>query len=886
MSNLTNSHPSNNNHPTAAASPAAASINASRQQPSEFARLAQGELAQAARSADAHTAHADTAMWSRLILSWQRLLSLSGYYWVLLAQLVVVIAFISYLPSWLIGYALFSIAAQLPQIKARLNTARKRKRVYQGIQLLGFVAALAGLWLSYQTAFGVDVGVAFLLLCLASKLWELYQRRDAYVVLNLSLFVVAALFLLDQGLLTSVVAMMAVLTVLLALIALNDEQSDEQPNEEYRSQPPLPSELTANVSAVQSTVSQPRSTQHNTSKATKATKATDHGTGRLRSLLILAASAVPLLLVLFLFFPRLPPLWSVQLAGQQATTGVSDSMSPGDFANLSQSSALAFRVEFAGNRPTQSQLYWRGLVFTDFDGVTWTPPHGETIQYGQLWQAGEVMPPWLDTALSSIVDKQTNSAVPTYRSDDYRIILEPTQQQWLFALDYPVTAQQHIAMQPDFTLRYWRPVTQQLRYQVGFYPQMHIDSQLSDRQRRINLALPPQGNPQARRLAQQLFSQSGSDPVRYIQAIKDWINQGAFRYTLSPPPLGDERIDEFLLQTQAGFCEHYASSFTYLMRAAGIPARVVAGYQGGELGRDGSSWEVRQMDAHAWSEVWLDGQGWVRIDPTAFVAPERVEQGMDAVTSQQGAALFGTGAGAQLSYQQFKMLQTLRRLSDQASYYWQRDVVGYDQDKQKNTLLNWLNITSWMQQVMWLLVSAVVIMAVVATVIWYRRRQQWHPVDTPLIKLSKRLEKHDKTLARRSDEGMLAWLERLQSLQAQAQAQFKPNANPSSAATMTMDTTIGIGIGIGIGTGTGTGTGTETVTETVTDATTAAETIHELQQLYRQLRYAQQAAASWDNDHRSEYRQQQQRLQQLARRIKANQGILTNEHDHPIQYDF
>lgn len=198
-----------------------------------------------------------------------------------------------------------------------------------------------------------------------------------------------------------------------------------------------------------------------------------------------------------------------------------------------------------------------------------------------------------------------------------------------------------------------------------------------------------------------------------------------------------------------------------MMRAAGIPARVVAGYQGGELSRGGNVWEVRQKDAHAWTEVWLDGQGWVRVDPTAFVAPERVEQGMDALTQAQGAAMFGDGASAQISYQQYQMLQTLRRLSDQASYYWQKDVVGYDQDKQADSLLKWFNIRSIMQQIIWLAVSAITVMVILVFIIWQRRRKRWHPADLPLAQLSKRIGKADKSLARDNNEGQLAWLERL-----------------------------------------------------------------------------------------------------------------------------
>ncbi len=632
---------------------------------------------------------------------YRKLIALPAYYWVLIAQIIVILPHTAHLPLWLMGFAVLSVIAQLPCIKARFKKITHLKRVYQSMQMLGFLLGLVGLWLTYNTAFGLDMGVAFLVLCLISKLWELYKRRDAYVVLNLSLFVLAALFLMDQGLVTTLEVIIGAVIVLLAFIALNDDGNSR-------------------------------------------------GDGRLRTLGVLGIGALPLLVVLFLFFPRLPPLWSVQLSGQQATTGVSDSMSPGDFASLGQSTELAFRVEFTDKRPPQQQLYWRGLVFSNFDGVTWRPSAQQ-----QQWRAEQQAPPWIENAFSTV--PEAAKAAP----DSYQIILEPTQQNWLFGLDYPFAQQQEISITSDFTLLKDQPVTQQLRYDVLQFSPMQIDTVLSDEARRLNLALPSKGNPQARALAQQLFIQSGSDPVRYMAAIERWINQTEFRYTLSPPRLNNNRIDEFLFETKAGFCEHYSSSFTFMMRAAGIPARVVAGYQGGELSRAGNVWEVRQKDAHAWTEVWLTGQGWVRVDPTAFVAPERVEQGMDALTQAQGAAMFGEGASAQISYQQYQMLQTLRRLSDQASYYWQKDVVGYDQDKQANSLLKWFNIHSITQQILWLAVSAIIIMATLVFFIWQRRRKRWHPVDLPLVQLSKRIGKRDKLLARHESEGQLAWLERL-----------------------------------------------------------------------------------------------------------------------------
>lgn len=664
-----------------------------------FEKLAYGQLA-STRLSDRQRHDKPASISNR----YQRLLSLPAYYWVLIAQLFVILPHAAYLPLWLIGFAIITIIAQLPSIKAKFKPTRL-KRLYQVMQMLGFLLGLAGLSLTYGAAFGLDMGVGFLVLCLVSKLWELYKRRDAYVVLNLSLFVIAGLFLLDQGLVTTLQAVAATIIVLLAFITLNDDS--------------------------------------NTS-----------GDGRMRTLGVLGVSALPLLVVLFLFFPRLPPLWSVQLSSSQATTGVSDSMSPGDIASLSQSTELAFRVEFAQARPAQSELYWRGLVFSDFDGVTWRP--NRRVQ--QQWQPGRQPPNWLARSLATATTKTEPKS--------YEITLEPTQQQWLFGLDYPLPQNKDTRLTSDFTLIKEEPVSEQLRYEVLRYAPMQIDPILDEVSRAANLTLPSAGNLQTQNLAKQLFAQSGSDPERYIQAIQRWINQTEFRYTLSPPPLDEDRIDSFLFETKAGFCEHYSSSFTFMMRAVGIPARVVAGYQGGEMSRGGNVWEVRQMDAHAWSEVWLEGQGWVRVDPTAFVAPERVEQGMDALTQSRGASLFGEGAAAQVSYQQYQMLQALRRLSDQASYYWQKDVVGYDQDKQAGSLLKWFNIRSISEQIAWLAASAITVISLLVFMIWYRRRKQWHPADRPLIKLSSKVAKNDRALSRHDNEGALAWLKRLENSQA------------------------------------------------------------------------------------------------------------------------
>ena len=739
--------------------------------PASFGQLALGY------DIKAHVKQNGDAKWYR------KLFALPAYYWVLIAQVLVISPHAAHLPLWLIGFAVVSIAAQLPRIKAKFKKIAHLKRVYQGMQMLGFLLGLAGLWLTYNTAFGLDMGVAFLVLCLISKLWELYTRRDAYVVLNLSLFVLAALFLMDQGLVTTLEVIVGAVIILLAFIALNDDGNTR-------------------------------------------------GDGRLRTLGVLGVGALPLLVVLFLFFPRLPPLWSVQLSGNQATTGVSDSMSPGDFANLGQSTELAFRVEFEDNRPPQQELYWRGLVFNDFDGVTWRPSPQQ-----QQWQPSSRPPAWIENALATIPDAAKSTPAT------YKIVLEPTQQNWLFGLDYPFSQRQDISITSDFTLLKDQPVTQQLRYDVLQFAPMRIDPVLSDESRRLNLTLPTEGNPKSKALAQQLFAQSDSDPVRYMAAIERWINQTEFRYTLSPPRLNNNRIDEFLFDTKAGFCEHYSSSFTFMLRAAGIPARVVAGYQGGELSRGGNVWEVRQKDAHAWTEVWLEGQGWVRMDPTAFVAPERVEQGMDAITQSQGAAMFGDGAGAQISYQQYQMLQTLRRLSDQASYYWQKDVVGYDQDKQADSLLKWFNIRSIMQQIVWLAVSAIIVMSILVFVIWQRRRKRWHPVDLPLAQLSKRIGKADKSLAREDNEGQLAWLERLATaIDSNAQSSIEINTDSQSKDSNSKDSH----------------------DSKAAQTKIAQAKITEIQQDYRQLRYGRLSTLEIsDSDYQKVLKQLKKKVSEL-----------------------
>ncbi len=652
---------------------------------------------QITKASDNFATYANGKAAVRSVAWWRYLWALPAYHWVLMACGVVFLLHITSLPFWLSLFGGLTLVAQIPSIKVKVINARFKmmtyRQVYRAVQLVGFLGSALGLWVFFGQSFGADISIAFLVLCLIAKLWELNTKRDGYVALTLGLFVAAAAFLWSQSLILAVMVLFAVAMALFGFIALADENNNT-------------------------------------------------GSGRGTMLGLIMLPAVPMLVVLFLFFPRFDPLWSLQLASNKSTTGVSDSMSPGDFANLSKSTELAFRVEF-DQIPSRDKLYWRGLVFHHFDGVTWTQDNNRP----DIWRYGQPMPTWA-----------TPLAGEPFGT--YQVMMEPTQQNWLFALDYSYSHTPRTFLTDDFALRSFAPITSQFHYQASYQPNSVVKS-LSASERTSSLQLPSTGNEQSRRFAKQMYNEAGGDPIAFARQIERYISGNDFFYTLNPPTLGGERIDDFLFGTRRGFCEHYASSFVFLMRAAGVPARVVVGYQGGQLGRDGNSWEVRQMDAHAWAEVWVDNVGWQRIDPTAFVAPSRIEEGMSEYTEGQGASVFGDGVAGAMGYQQFKLLQSLRRLSDEASYYWQKDVVGYDSEAQKSSLFNRFNITSLGQQLLIMATAFLAALSLFVAVIWYRRRVRHHPFDEPVERLSKALRGISPALARKSYESHFGYLSRL-----------------------------------------------------------------------------------------------------------------------------
>lgn len=426
---------------------------------------------------------------------------------------------------------------------------------------------------------------------------------------------------------------------------------------------------------------------------------------------------IPVWLGLFLLFPRLSPLWQLPIS-QMATTGLSDELNPGSIEQLVESDALAFRVEFNGQTPPPAELYWRARIYDQFDG--------------RSWKMSERSEP-------ARFDGLNMSAAPTL---SYRLVAEPHQQRHLFSLAIPLLVPPELRSNTLGLISTRLPLSQRtsfnftsalaplpadpgLRY-VWVAPGSNQHSPL-----RISGALAqylalPDGNPEARALAAQLASQAGS-PAALVELIGRHLQQG-YRYTLTPPALSGQQIDQFLFESQAGFCSHYASATSFLLRAAGVPSRIVGGYLGGEWRDNASYLQVRQRDAHAWVEYLQDGQ-WRRFDPTLMVEPDRLNSSLDQLLSA-AELLRLQGNWAQRMAWSKRLLQQLEDLD----YYWSRWVLGFDNDRQQDLVTS---LKQWLQQLQqldwrWILKILLVLIAFPLLVLAVRHWQQQRRQPIPL----------------------------------------------------------------------------------------------------------------------------------------------------------
>jgi protein-glutamine gamma-glutamyltransferase len=498
----------------------------------------------------------------------------------------------------------------------------------------GIASALA-VYAEYHTLFGRDAGVGLLILFLGLKLMEIRAKRDLFVVIFLCFFLLLTSFFYSQ----TAVAAALVTAACLSLVA---------------------SMMTMHYGLVEVPIR-----------------------ARFKAASVILLQALPIAAILFVLFPRLQnPLWALPSDAQtSARTGLSESMSVGGISDLSQSEAIAFRVKFddtagiATPTPAQNQLYWRGPVLGKFDGKTWRP---------NLFEV-------------------TAPPVPEVKFDakvaplNYTVTLEPTARNWVFALEHPIELPVIDGRQTRATAELQLISNDTILERTRYQARTQIGSKIGLNETRLSiqnwLDLPPSYNPKTLELAATWRAQQTEaereNPEHLVKRALELFSRAPFRYTLKAPLLGRNSVDDFLFKTKAGFCEHYAQAFVVLMRAVDIPARVVTGYQGGERNPIDGYLTVRQSDAHGWAEIWIEGKGWVRVDPTAAVAPERIER-----TARLNSILDQT----EQSDKELGLLSKAKFRLEALTNSWNQWVLSYDYDKQKRLMgMFGISIDDWRQ---------------------------------------------------------------------------------------------------------------------------------------------------------------------------------------------
>ncbi len=511
------------------------------------------------------------------------------------------------------------------------------------MQALIIITACLIVLYAYGRFFGQQPGITLVTIMTILKLFETQKLRDCYIIIYSSFFLIASNFFHSQSIWLILYVFVIVIFLVAILIALSDRLK-----------------------------TLPLSSRLNTASR-------------------FVIYAMPLMLILFVLFPRIPgPLWGLPDDAFASQTGLSEEMSPGSINRLISSSAIAFRVKFENDPPPHRDLYWRGAVLSLYDGETWRR----------------------DDSPNSA---QANIDYPTDTTNTfhYRVTLEPTRLKWLLSLELPEV---YNTENDDHNYKINREAMLVTRHKISkvinYDVSSHINASnraLFPQERHRNLLLPVNKNPQTLNLAKTLLQSSGSDTQLYINAVLAHFHNNDFIYTLYPDLLGEHAMDDFLINSRRGFCEHYASAFTYLMRAAGIPARVVVGYQGGKMNPLDDYMIVRQSDAHAWTEVWLNDH-WQRIDPTAAVSPDRVEQGIlhaGLENSRLPLILISNS----------DTFKNLAYLYDSFQNNWNQWVIGFNEKKQNEILeaLGFENISPY--KLILLLVSSLVIAG--AIISWF-----------------------------------------------------------------------------------------------------------------------------------------------------------------------
>jgi protein-glutamine gamma-glutamyltransferase len=516
---------------------------------------------------------------------------------------------------------------------------------------------------------GRRLATAMLCMMLAAKMMEMYRVRDLRLVASVCFFLIATQFLFNERLIYLGYLLIGCWLATMALTQI--QQIREGPHQ-----------ATVEPTAASSV-------------------------GKLRGSLALLLLAMPVALALFVLFPRLAqPLWGISDAAMDGRTGLSDSMSPGSIAELYIDDSPAFRVEFDDGRPPPAdQLYWRGPVLWQFDGSTWRR--------------------------AFFSDQDAPEEVPvTENSLRYRVQLEPHERRWLLALDYPVRSnrpESRVTIDHQLVARH--PVTALSQYEVISTPDFR-DLQLNPGQRLMATHLPRDRNPRTLELGAELRERYPDDR-ELINSVLRWFREDEFEYSLMTGPLGRHGADEFLFDLKSGYCEYYASAFAILMRAAGIPTRVVTGYQGGFWSEAGQYLLVRQSDAHAWNEVWLEDTGWVRVDPTAAVSPLRIRDGARGLVDS-GRFMVDSD-----------WIRNLRNQYDRIQRAWNDWVLGFDAERQNRLLqrLGLPNLDATGITVLMMLAVGLVLLPVTVFLLRRPRPRVRGPHERAWLKLLRRLRR-------------------------------------------------------------------------------------------------------------------------------------------------
>jgi transglutaminase-like putative cysteine protease len=566
-------------------------------------------------------------------------------------------------------------------------TVRGKQLPSRWILLPIAVALMVGIFWQFRSFFGRETGVAMLVLLLSCKMLEMHAKRDLFVVLFLGFFLLLASFFESQSIATAMKVAVAAFTLLIAQVSFQYHEK-------------IPSLWQ-----------------------------------RAKLVIVMLGIATPITVLSFFLFPRIQgPLWGLPGDANTARSGLSTSMSPGNISKLAMSEELVFRVNFLNKVPEKSQLYWRAVVLSNFDGRQW--------RQGRNYSAKDER----DLEISGDPISQ-------------EITLEPSGTHYLFGLDSvlkrPFLEGKLAGINSNGELFSDESINNRVRYRVQSYLNYKLNSHADSQYLQTYLSLPYNFNPLTRNFAQDI-RQRYPDQKSQVDAVLNFFRTEQFFYTLEPPLLGRNSVDDFLFNTRAGFCEHYSSAFVVVMRALGIPSRVVTGYQGGTLNTQDQFYEIRQSDAHAWAEVWLAEKGWVRVDPTASVAPERILQNLKATQSNTG---FASMVGDLINENAFSREMRMRWSAINNS--WNQWILNYNQTRQSQ-LLDSLGFNGIDWEKTLLAIFAIGLITVASLALPLLRRSKKLPLhDSLYLSLCDKLAK--KGIPRALHEGPIDYLQRLQS---------------------------------------------------------------------------------------------------------------------------